>query len=415
MTNESTAETRSKRSFIQTTLAGLAAVSWPNQAIGQDVSGQGGVARTAYSPVIRVKLASPLPLDRNIFISGTFNQWGLGSKAWPMSILPDGSYAARLPVWVRGHYEFKLHLGEWGSEATTARGSVLGNFSANFSDRRPIFDCNVNGWLGVVAWPKVDSTAPTGVSIFSDNMRMPQLNRSRRIWVYLPPSYGQPNKRFPVIYMQDGQNIFDKATSFAGEWGVDETLNRLAMAGDAGAIVIAIDNGGRTREDEFHPINPDTGRPGQADAYLNFIISTLKPLIDSVFSTKSDRLNTAIMGASSGGTLALYGALKHPDIFGKAAMFSTPLWLAPRFDEMVANVNAYRAGTKLWFVCGATERTGQSPAGIFARDQPALIDALVAAGFSATTQLNATIDRDGQHNEQFWGRTFEDAYKWLFA
>jgi predicted alpha/beta superfamily hydrolase len=399
----------SKRRFITTSVAGLATFGW-----SQGASGQGASPQAAYAPVIRVTLRTLLPLDKNIFISGDFNQWGLGPKAWAMTMLPDGLYAARLPEWVRGNYEFKFHLGDWGSEAVTARGAKMGNLNASFSPRKSTHEFVVEGWLGQPAWPKADSTAPIGVSIFSNDMRIPQLNRNRRIWVYLPPDYGKTNKRYPVIYMHDGQNVFDKATSFVGEWGVDETLNRLAASGDSGAIVIAIDNGGRTRNEEFHPINPDNGRPGQADAYLEFIVRTLKPLVDRVFSTKPDRLNTAIMGASSGGTISLYGALKYPEVFGKAAMFSTPLWLAPRFDAMVPTANAFRADTKLWFICGANERTGQDPAGIFARDQPALIDALVKAGFSPTHQLKATIDPNGEHNEAFWGKNFENAYQWLF-
>jgi predicted alpha/beta superfamily hydrolase len=401
----------SKRRFIATTVAGLATLAAAPSGFGQSVA-----PAATYSPVIHINLRTPLPLDKTIYISGSFNQWGLGTKAWPMTMLPDGSYAARLPTWVRGNYEFKFHLGDWSSEATTSRGTKMGNFNANFSPRKSRFDFVIEGWQGQEAWPKAGSTAPIGVSIFSNDMRIPQLNTNRRIWVYLPPDYGKvATKRYPVIYMQDGQNVFDKATSYASEWGVDETLNRLAAAGDAGAIVIAIDNGGRTRDEEYHPIVPDTGRPGQADAYLDFIIKTLKPLVDSVFTTKPDRLNTALIGASSGATLALYGALKFPDVFGKAALFSIPLWLAPRFDAMVPTSNAYRPGTKLWFICGATEKVGDGQAGMFARDQPALLAALTTAGFSPTTQIKASIDPAGQHNEAFWGATFEDAYRWLFV
>lgn len=410
MADEFLAKSHSKRQFIKATASGLIALG-----LSQTATAQTPAPSPAYGPLIRVKLIQPLPLDKTIFISGSFNQWGLGPKAWPMTILPDGSYGARLPIWVRRSHEFKFHLGDWAYEAVNEQGSKLGLFTYNFSPRKPIFECLIQGWQGITAWPNAGSTAPIGVSIFSDDMLMPQLNRRRRIWVYLPPDYGQTTKRYPVIYMHDGQNVFDKATSFVGEWGVDETLNRLAAQGDAGAIVIAIDNGGRNRDEEFHPIVPDTGLPGKADAYLEFIVTTLKPLVDSAFSTKSDRLNTAIMGASSGGTIALYGALKYPDIFGKAAMFSTPLWLAPRFDTMVASINAYRADTKLWFICSATEKVGTGQAGMFAKDQPALIDALAVAGFSRTTQLNASIDALGQHGETFWGPKFEDAYKWLFA
>jgi predicted alpha/beta superfamily hydrolase len=399
----------SKRRFITTSLSGLATLACVDDALAQTPP-----PASTYAPVLRVMLAGPLPLDKQIFISGTFNNWALGPRAWPMTMLPDGSYAARLPEWVRGSHEFKFHLGDWGHEATTAQGSKMGNFNATFSPRKSSFEYKIDGWLGINAWPKPNSTAPRGVSLLSDDMRMPQLNRNRRIWVYLPPDYGAANKKYPVIYMQDGQNIFDRATSFAGEWGVDETLDRLARAGDSGAIVIGIDNGGQTRREEYHAIDPENGRPGKQDAYLQFIVSTLKPLVDRAFSTKPDRLNTAIMGSSSGGTLALNAAMKHPDVFGKAAMFSTPLWLAPRFETLITASNAYRPGTKLWFNCGAGEKIGEGAPGMFAKDQPALIDALVAAGFSRTTQLSATIDAEGQHNEAFWGRTFEDAYKFLF-
>jgi predicted alpha/beta superfamily hydrolase len=400
----------SKRLFVANALAGLVGIGGAKQVYAQT-----NAAAPAYSPVLRVTLRTPLALDKSVYISGSFNQWGLGDKAWPMTMLPDGSYAARLPNWVRGNYEFKFHLGGWESEAVTVRGAKMGNYNANFSPRKSTFDFVIDGWQGVEAWPKANSTAPNGVSILSNDFAIPQLNRTRRIWVYLPPDYGQTNKRYPVIYMQDGQNVFDAATSFAGEWGVDETLNRLAAAGDGGVIVIGINNGGRQRNQEYHPIDPDTGRAGQADQYLAFIINTLKPLVDATFNTKPDRLNTAIMGASSGGTIALYAAMKFPDVFGKAALFSTPLWLAPRFDALASSLRPHRAGAKLWFVCGANERTGQDPPGLFARDQPALIDALVRAGYSRTTQLKATIDPNGQHNEAFWGGQFEDAYKWLMS
>jgi hypothetical protein len=292
---------QSKRQFMVQASLGAAGASLPVLGAAQAPTSQPSNPTAPYSPVIRVSLATPLALDKSIYISGTFNEWGLGTKAWKMTMLPDGSYAARLPDWVRGSYEFKFHLGDWSSEAVSPRGVKLGNFNATFSPRKMQHDFTIAGWLNVPAWPLPNSTATPGVTILSNDMAMPQLGRTRRIWVYLPPDYGAAGKKYPVIYMQDGQNVFDRATSFAGEWGVDETLTRLAAQGDAGAIVVAINNGERNRNEEFHPINPDTGRPGRADDYLAFIVSTLKPLIDRAFATKPDRANTAIMGASSGG------------------------------------------------------------------------------------------------------------------
>jgi predicted alpha/beta superfamily hydrolase len=415
MTVENAQRAVSKRQLLVGVAGGTLALGGSSIVMGQPSPTSTQTATGPYSPAIRVMLATPLALDKALYLSGSFNGWGLGERAWKMTPLPDGSYAARLPDWVRGNYEFKFHLGDWSSEAVSARGAKLGNFNATFSPRKPMHEYTLAGFQGVPSWPLPNSTATPGVTILSNDMAMPQLNRTRRIWVYLPPGYGAAGKRYRVIYMHDGQNVFDRATSFAGEWGVDETLARLARDGDEGAIVVAINNGERNRSEEYHPINPDTGRQGRADDYLAFIVSTLKPRIDAVFATKPDRLNTAIMGASSGGSISLYAALKYPEVFGKAAMFSTPLWVTPRFDAMVATTNAHRPDTKLWFTCGAKEKIGQGPEGMFAADQPALIDALVAAGFSRTTQLKATIDPDGQHNEAFWGRTFEDAYKWLFS
>jgi predicted alpha/beta superfamily hydrolase len=216
-----------------------------------------------------------------------------------------------------------------------------------------------------------------------------------------------------VIYMQDGQNVFDKATSFSGEWGVDETLDRLHASGDEGCIVIAVDNGGRTRNAEYHPINPDTGRPGEADKYLAYLIDTLKPAVDATFRTKPEPENTIIMGASSGASLSLYAALKRPDVFGRAGLFSTPLWVEPRFDQMARTANAARATSRLYFCTGAKETVGTFPAGKFAADMPAMIAGLEAGGFKKDSQFKVTLPEDGQHNEAFWAREFEGAYRFL--
>ena len=125
----------SRRVFVATSLAGLASI-----AASQTGKAQNNTPAAGYSPVLRVTLRTPIALDKSIFVSGSFNQWGLGDKAWPMTMLPDGSYAARLPTWVRGNYEFKFHLGGWESEAVSARGAKMGNFNATFGPRKSMFE-----------------------------------------------------------------------------------------------------------------------------------------------------------------------------------------------------------------------------------------------------------------------------------
>ena len=133
--------------------------------------------------------------------------------------------------------------------------------------------------------------------------------------------------------MHDGQNVFDAATSFAGEWNVDDSLSIMQMNGDSGAIVVAIDNGGQYRLDEYCPYNNPTYGGGQGDLYADFLVSTLKPAIDSAFRTRPDRLNTAIAGSSVGAYIALYAGIKYQNVFSKIGSFSPAYW----FEDSIYN------------------------------------------------------------------------------
>jgi hypothetical protein len=146
-----------------------------------------------------------------------------------------------------------------------------------------VFTGVVEGWRSSASPPK-RHPASRSVSILNDSFPIPQLGRTRRIWLYLPPDYARSKKRHPVLDMHDGQNVFDEATDFAGEWGVDETLDRLQRRGDRGAIVVAVDNGGSHRMDEYDPwVNPKKELGGgEGDAYVEFLVHTLKPYDDGI-------------------------------------------------------------------------------------------------------------------------------------
>ncbi len=153
----------------------------------------------------------------------------------------------------------------------------------------------------------------------------------RRTIVYLPPNYDRrPNRSYPVLYLQDGQNVFDGTTSFVygQEWFVDETAEWMIRTGQIEPLIIAaIYNSGDTRIDEYTPsIDESLQRGGQADAYLKFLIGEIKPFIDSQFRTRRTALNTGIGGSSLGGLLSLYAGLKYPEVFGKLAIMSPSLW-----------------------------------------------------------------------------------------
>lgn len=168
-----------------------------------------------------------------------------------------------------------------------------------------------------------------------DAVWSPQLRNRRDILVYLPPSYAEGGRRYPVIYMHDGQNLFDEATSYCGEWQVDETMEELSREGIE-AIVVGIPNQGERRIDEYGPFLDSRNRGGRGEQYLAFIVQTLKPRIDRRFRTLTGRAHTGIMGSSMGGLISLYGFFRYPQVFGLAGVMSPSLWFAGRtiFDTV---------------------------------------------------------------------------------
>ncbi len=248
------------------------------------------------------------------------------------------------------------------------------------------------------------STAQANVSLLGAPMAMPGLNRSRQVRLYLPPAYATSDKRYPVLYMHDGQNVFDQATSYAGEWKVDETLNALAASGKLEVIVVAIDNGAEKRMQELSPWTGTAG-PAEGDQYLDFIVHTVKPLVDSRYRTLPDRANTAIMGSSMGGLISHYAVVRHPTVFGKAGVFSPSYWYANAAFDYFKTTPAAR-DARLYLLMGDGE--GQM-----------VPDVQRVYGYVQAQQhpaANVTLRiAPGAHNEAFWAGEFERAVTWLFA
>lgn len=356
------------------------------------------------------------PSTASIYIAGTFNNWNPGAAGFELSRGNNDGYSITLPDDVRGDIEFKFTLGSWETVEISASGEDVPNREFSVPEAgETTYKAKVEGWKNMVQEKRsVKHTASPSVSILSDNFEMPQLGRSRRIWLYLPPDYKTSGKRYPALYMHDGQNVFDEATSFAGEWGVDETLDELHSKGDPGIIVVAIDNGEERRLDEYSPWkNPEMGG-GEGDAYLEFIVKTLKPYIDENYRTLPGRQNTAIAGSSMGGMISLYAILKYPDVFGKAGVFSPALWFAPEIFEFAEKSNPPKPGTRIYFVSGAKESHTGMEKGVYEHGQKKMIETLQKAGFKPGEETISHIKKDGEHSEWFWRREFEGAYFWLF-
>lgn len=232
----------------------------------------------------------------------------------------------------------------------------------------------------------------------------PQINCKRKIWLYLPVNYDKSDKKYPVIYMHDGQNLFDAKASFAGEWAIDETLDLLK----ADVIVVGIENGGGKRLEELTPYANAKYGGGKGDQYLDFLVNNLKPFIDKNYRTKRDVRNTAIFGSSLGGLISFYAALKYPEVFGKVGCFSPSFWFNRQeiFDLMNKKENLK---TKIYFLCGNNEGDEDMIKDINN------MELLVNTKRCLCKKLNKkVIVKDGQHNEKLWREGFKNAYLWLF-
>ncbi len=255
--------------------------------------------------------------------------------------------------------------------------------------------------------PEKQSTRSANVKILSENFSAPQLNTTRRIWIYLPPDYVSSRKKYPVLYMHDGQNLFDDKTSFAGEWQIDEALDKIYGETGKSAIVVGIDNGGEKRMDELSPFKNEKYGGGSGEEYMRFIVETLKPYIDSNFQTKPAARHTTLGGSSLGALISVYGGVKHPETFGNILAFSNAFWFnGAELENFIKDSKQNLRHQKYYFVQGKNESVE-----MVAQTQK-IIDALKSRSVKAKNIYNRS-DEDGKHNERYWRREFPAAFLWL--
>ncbi len=245
------------------------------------------------------------------------------------------------------------------------------------------------------------------------DFRSEVLGTTRRVWVYLPPHYArEPERRFPVLYLQDGQNAFDGATAFlAGkEWEVDETVERLSTEGRIEPlIVVAVDNGGDRRAFEYLPTRDRrVGDGGGAAPYTRMLVEELKPWVDRTYRTRPDRESTGIGGSSFGGVLALHAGLTHPEVFSRIAALSTSAWVDDRFLVRFVDALSAKPETRVWTDIGTRE--GSSAVS----DARALRDALVRKGWREGEDLRHVEAEGAVHDETAWAKRMPEVLEFLF-
>lgn len=254
-------------------------------------------------------------------------------------------------------------------------------------------------WRPYAAWsPTPDHTVVGDVRVWPD-FYSPQLDNVRRLLVYLPPDYWRTDRRYPVLYFQDGQNLFDRATGFGGqEWQADETLEALSAEGRP-AIAVALDHGGEQRNQEYNPF--PGWWPARGEAYVDFLAATVKPLIDAQFRTKPDRGHTLIVGSSLGGLISLYAFFGRPEVFGAVGALSPALW--PVHGAIYTFVRAAPLVEGRIYLDHGTRENSARP----------LYDLLTEKGYRARRHLKFVAEAGGEHTESAWARRLPGALRFL--
>ncbi|MEO3406272.1 alpha/beta hydrolase-fold protein [Mucilaginibacter sp. CAU 1740] len=338
--------------------------------------------------------------SEHLFLAGDFNGWNPADKAWELLKTNDEKYALKkdLPA---GIYHFKITRGSWNTVECDAAGKQIDNRLLKLSADTSV-TLDIAGWQDNFAASEKKHTATAQVHIISEKFDMPQLGRQRRVWVYLPKDYESGKKKYPVIYMHDGQNLFDEYTAGYGEWGVDELMDRVSVKNQC--IIVGIDHGGDNRITEYDPYDSKYGT-GRGDDYVRFLIETLKPYIDTHYRTIKDARHTTIAGSSMGGLISMYAAVKYPNVFGNAGVFSPAFWIAPDIYKLVQDTS-FGKSSRFYLVCGDAESD------TMVADMQKMADIVKAKGVKLQN-APVVIIKGASHNEKQWNGDWTGFYKWL--
>jgi predicted alpha/beta superfamily hydrolase len=363
--------------------------------------------------LLRVPVTTPR--DATFFVAGNFNDWNPVDPRHRLDPVGDGTWAATVDVEPDTPLELKVTRGSWDTVEKGPHGEEVPNRFIVAAEK----DLEVR--LCPAAWrdqvlPLPDGHTLTGAITVIERFPAAELGGERRIWIYLPPGYEDNVRSYPVLYMHDGQNVFDSATSFAGEWQVDETLDRLWAEGrTSGIIVVAVDNAGPRRLDEYSPFRDRRlGKGGAGDAYLGFLVNTLKPHIDRSFRTRPEAAHTGIAGSSMGGLISLYASYRYPAVFGKVGALSPSLDFAHGALARLVRRVPRPAGVCIWLDMGGREsglpREDRATVEMVVRFHRLLLE----RGFSPS-ETRLVLDGDGMHNEASWAKRFPEVVTWLFG
>ena len=353
--------------------------------------------------LVVVQTAISLGVGEQVFLTGNVEELGRWDvTAVPMTRMDDNRWEAILSLQTDNRVEFKVTRGSWETEEVAANGSLLPNHGFTPVDGGRV-EIQVAGWK--------DARVQKPVSrITGDYRYLPQvhskfLDHDRDVIVWFPPGYeAHPTRRYPVLYMHDGRQVFDPSTSTWGQdWQVDELAQDMILNGELEPFLVVAVDCTDARRDEYSPAK-------KGNDYVRFLIEELKPMVDATWQTDPER--SAIAGASMGGLISFHAAWQRPDVFFGAACLS-PAFVERYGHACFEQVEASKGrwpDLKLFLSCGGA-------AGLEAElldGTLKMADLLRKSGYPEQN-LSVRIESWAEHNEAAWARMTPHWLRFLFG
>lgn len=342
--------------------------------------------------------------DRPVYLAGNFNNWATQDYRFLMKKITQGKYEFEFPQGTEYQQElvYKFTKGDWSEVEIDRHGQRTPN--RHWNDENKIREEKVAKWRK--NWLPYRPSQLPQIHLISEEFEIPQLNKTRKIWALLPHDYKTSSETYPVLYLQDAQNLFNENAEY-GNWQIDKKLAVMSDYGIGKIIIIAIEHAESERVQEYNVGKTLLGA-GHGKKYIRFITETLKPFIDKTYRVKSDRDNTGIGGSSMGGLVSIFSGLMYPEIFGKLMVFSPSLWVIPKIK--LGFLDFFEPlETRLYLYAGGDESKTMVTHVTKLRDR-----LLKRESLQGKMKVKLSINKEGKHNETFWSDEFPKAIEWLY-
>jgi len=341
--------------------------------------------------------------ERPVFLAGNFNHWMTRDPHFQLEKVGQGVYQFVFPAdfVYPDEMQYKFTRGDWSEVEIDAYGNRTSNRSCR--QHRGVRREHVYKWRR--NWLPYKQSFLPEIHLVSDEFQIPQLNKTRRVWALLPYNYHHTDERFPVLYLQDAQNLFDESAPY-GSWEIDKKLAVMAEYGIGKLIIVAVEHADKDRISEYNVGQTVLGQ-GQGKQYIRFLTDTLKPFIDMHFRTLPAREHTGIGGSSMGGLVSIFSGIMYPEVFGRLMVFSPSLWVVPKIKLSFLDLERPQ-DTRIYLYAGGDE--SETMVGHVEHFKKRLMK----KNYANQLHVRLSINEEGKHNESYWSDEFPKAVEWLF-